>query len=94
MRHRDGSATFVPKEGEYIPSKRDANTNLPAPTMEDIIQEHEEIKKEHRQYLACPVNYWDGIRITPRTGRRRNDFSWLFQTYFLSSLWTTRLLTR
>lgn len=94
MKHRDGSATLVPNEGTYIPrGGRDPNSTLPAPTMEEIIKEHEEIKEEHRQYLARPVKYWDGVRITPQTGRY-NHLSWLFPMYFLCFIWTIRLLTQ
>ena len=94
MKHRDGSATFVPNpvEGAYIPrGGRDPNTTLPAPTIEEIIKEHEEIKEEHRRYLAHPVNYWDGVRTT---GRRYNNLPWHFSSYFPYFLWTIRLLTQ
>ena len=80
MKHRDGSTTFVPREGTYIPQKgHDQKSRIPAPTMEERIQEHEEIKKEYRQYLANPVKYWNGAR----TARPRHYASWLFPTYFL-----------
>ena len=83
MKHRDGSATFVPEEGTYVlRGGRVPNSTLPAPTMEEIIKEHEEIKEEHRQYLIRPVNYWDGARTTPQTGYGYNHLSWLFPMYF------------
>jgi hypothetical protein len=63
--------------------------------MEQIIEEHEEMKKEHRQYLACPVNYWEGVRTTPQAGRGRPNLSWLFPMYlFFFSFQTIRLFTR
>jgi len=90
MKHRDGSATFVPNEGTYIPrGGRDKNTNIPAPTMEEITKEHEQIKEEYRQYLVRPVKYWNGVCQT-----RYHDISWFFPKYFPCFLWTIRLLTR
>ena len=86
MRHRDDSATYVPVEGTYIPRKEcDSGSKIPAPTMEEIIEEYEEIKKEHREYLARPLNYWNGVCTTlqPRRRRRHVDVAWLFPMYFL-----------
>lgn len=84
MRHRDDSATYVPAEGTYIPRKeRDSGSKIPAPTMEEIIEEYEEIKKEHREYLARPLKYWNGVCTTPQPRRGHANFSWLFSTYFL-----------
>jgi hypothetical protein len=95
MKHRDGSGTYVPTAGRYVPRKdRDPNSKLPALTMDDIIKEHEEINKEHRQYLARPANYRNGVNTT-QTGRRGPDLSWLFPMYsFFLFFWATRLLTQ
>ena len=77
MRHRDGSGTYIPTEGTYIPrGGRDPTSKLPVLTMEEIIEEHEEVKKEHREYLAHPVKYWNG------SPENRITRAWVFPTYF------------
>lgn len=86
MKHRDGSATFVPTEGTYKPSReRDSDSKIPAPSMEEIIEEYKKVKKEHTEYLDCPLKYWDGVCITlqPQRRRRHVDVAWLFPMYFL-----------
>ncbi|KAF9651494.1 hypothetical protein BDM02DRAFT_3184498 [Thelephora ganbajun] len=84
MKHRDGSATYSPNEGTYIPSKeRDPNSKLPPPTMEEIIEESKEAKKEHREYLDRPLKYWNGVCTTLQSHQRRRrpvGISWLFPT--------------
>ena len=82
MRHRDGSATYVPTEDTYIQTEqRDEDSKFPAPTMEEIIEECENIRKEHREYLARPLKCWDGVCTSLRP--RHVDLSWLFPVYFL-----------
>jgi len=82
MTHRDGSSTYVPTEGSYIPRKeRDPISKLPAPTMELFIEEYKNIKKEHREYLARPLKYWNGVCTSLRTSRTPVNLSWLFPTY-------------
>lgn len=79
MKHRDGSGTFVPTDGTYIPrGHRDSNSKLPVLTMEERIKEHEEVKKEYREYQVRPVKYWNG---TPQTGGGSHSLAWLFPMY-------------
>lgn len=81
MKHRDGSATLSPAEGVYTPREGpDPDSKIPAPTMEEIIEEAKEVKREHREYLASPVRYWNGVRTFPR--RRSNNIAWLFPMCF------------
>lgn len=85
MMHRDGSATFCPTEGRYIScADHDENSSIPAPTREEIIKEANEVKEEHRQYLASPIKYWKGVRTDPRR-RRQPDLAWLFPMYVVLS---------
>jgi hypothetical protein len=79
MHHRDGSATYSPEEETYVQRKpSDPDSKIPAPTEEEIVEEAKEVKREHREYLASPVRYWNGVRTVPR----RNNLAWLFPMYF------------
>lgn len=93
MKHRDGSATYIPVGDTYVPrGERDPDSKVPALTMEEIIEEANEVKKEHREYLASPIRYWNGARTTFRRGY--TDLSWLFPTYvscFIDGSTTHRL---
>ena len=78
MSHRDGSATYSPVDGTYIPRKgHDPDSKIPAPTAEEVIEETENVKREHREYLASPVKYWGGVRTTPHGF----NIAWLFPRY-------------
>ncbi|KAF9792148.1 hypothetical protein BJ322DRAFT_1016020 [Thelephora terrestris] len=67
MKHRDGSTTYSPEEGSYLPRKeRDPESNIPAPTVEEIAAEAKVVKEEHREYLVSRINYSKGARTTPR----------------------------
>lgn len=78
MKHRDGSATYCPTEGRYEQRRdRDPDSKAPAPTMEEIIEGEKEVRREHREYKASPVRYWNGARTNPH-----GNFAWFFPMYF------------
>jgi len=83
MKHRDGSATYAPTEGTYLPRKeREENSKVPAPTMDEIVEEFKAVNKEYREYQARPLKYWAGVCTTLQARRRPSDISWLFPMYF------------